>query len=166
MELGTGKGMRQHERLHKEINRRFAMNAKKLSTSFLVLAAITVLVVLAFRIRVGATADSVAVLRTTGMTCGSCSSKISTALETLKGVAVTEVDVEGGWVVVGYDTKTVKPDALAAQVSSAGFGSNVHQVLTPEQFKQITGREIGTKATSNSGCCGGKGGGCGSNKKS
>ncbi len=142
------------------------MNAKKLSTSFLVLAAITVLVVLAFRIRVGATADSVAVLRTTGMTCGSCSSKITKTLETLKGVAAAEVDVEGGWVVVGYDTTIVKPDVLAAQVSSAGFGSNVHQVLTPEQFKQITGREIGAKATSNSGCCGGKGGGCGSNKKS
>lgn len=166
MEFETGKEMRRHERLHNEINRRFAMNAKRLSASFLVFAAITLLVVLAFRIRVGATADSVAVLRTTGMTCGSCSSKITKTLETLKGVATAEVDVEGGWVVVGYDSKMVKPDALAAQVSSAGFGSNVHQVLTPEQFKQITGREIGTKATSNSGCCGDKGGGCGSNKKS
>jgi len=42
----------------------------------------------------------------------------------------------------------------------------VHQVLTPEQFKQITGRSIGTKAGQNPGCCGGKGGGCGSNNKS
>jgi copper chaperone CopZ len=140
------------------------MISKKISTSLLVIGVITVLVVLAFRIRVGATADSVAVLRTTGMTCGSCSSKITQALETLKGVAVTEVDVEGGWVVVGYDTKTVKPEALAAQVSNTGFGSNVHMVLTPEQFKQVTGRDIGTKAAPNSGCCGGKGGGCGSNK--
>lgn len=127
---------------------------------------VTLLSVLAFYVRVGATADSVAVLRTTGMTCGSCSSKIAKALETLKGVAVTEVDVEGGWVVVGYDTKTVKPDALAAQVNSAGFGSNVHMILTPEQFKQITGRDISVKTSPASGCCGGKGGGCGSNKKS
>ena len=132
----------------------------------ILVAAVAFLSVLAFYVRVGATADSVAVLRTTGMTCGSCSSKITKALETLKGVAVTEVDIEGGWVVVGYDTKTVKPDALAAQVSSAGFGSNVHMVLTPEQFKQITGRDLGTKAAPASGCCGSKGGGCGSNKKS
>ena len=100
------------------------------------------------------------------MTCGSCSSKITTALESLKGVAVTEVDVEGGWVVVGYDTKTVKPESLAVKVRGTGFGSSVHVVLTPEQFKQVTGRDIGKKAAAGAGCCGGKGGGCGSKKQS
>ena len=132
----------------------------------ILISAVALLSVLAFYVRIGATADSVAVLKATGMTCGSCSSKISKALESLKGVAVTEVDVEGGWVVVGYDTKTVKPDVLAEKVSSTGFGSNVHMVLTPEQFKQITGRDVGAKASPSSGCCGGKGGGCGSNKNS
>ena len=138
------------------------MNTKKISTSLLVIVAISVLVVFAFRVRVGATADSVAVLKTTGMTCGSCSSKITKALEELKGVAVTEVDVEGGWVIVGYDTKIVKPEVLAEKVNAAGFGTNVHQVLTPEQFKQITGRDIGKKAALSGGCggCGTKGG-CG-----
>lgn len=143
------------------------MISKKISTSLLVIGVITVLVVLAFRISVGATADSVAVLKTTGMTCGSCSSKITKALESLKGVAVTEVDVEGGWVVVGYDTKDVKPESLAEKVNGAGFGSKVHIVLTPEQFKQLTGRDIGNKASTSGGCggCGTKGG-CGSNKQS
>ena len=141
------------------------MNAKSISTSFLVIAAITVLVVLALRVRIAATADSVAVLKTTGMTCGSCASKITKALESLNGVAVTEVDVEGGWVVVGYDTKTVKPELLADKVSGSGFGSNVHMVLTPEQFRQITGRNIGKKATMSKGCCGGKGGECGLKKQ-
>ena len=131
----------------------------------ILVAAVTLLSVFAFYVRIGATADSVAVLKTTGMTCGSCSSKISKELEALKGVAVTEVDVEGGWVIVGYDTKTVKPEVLAEKVNAVGFGSNVHQVLTPEQFKQITGRDIGAKAATTSGCCGSKGGGCGSNKK-
>jgi copper chaperone CopZ len=147
------------------IDRRIVMNAKILSTSLLVLAAVTLLVVLAFRVGTGATADSVAVLKTTGMTCGSCSSKITKALESLKGIAVTEVDVNGGWVIVGYDTKTVKPELLAEKVKGAGFGSTVHLVLTPEQFKQLTGRDIGAKAAPTSGCCG-KSGGCGSNKKS
>jgi copper chaperone CopZ len=99
------------------------------------------------------------------MTCGNCSSKITKALQSLKGIAVTEVDVNGGWVIVGYDTKTVKPELLAEKVKGAGFGSTVHLVLTPEQFKQLTGRDIGAKAAPTSGCCG-KSGGCGSNKKS
>lgn len=134
----------------------------------ILVAAVTLLSVFGFYVRVGATTDSVAVLRTTGMTCGSCSSKITKALETLKGVAVAEVDVEGGWVVVGYDTKSVKPETLAEKVNGAGFVSNVHQVLTPEQFKKVTGREIGKNAAPSGGCggCGTKGGGCGSNKNS
>ena len=101
------------------------------------------------------------------MTCGSCSSRITKSLEGLKGVAVTEVDVEGGWVVVGYDTKDVKPEVFVEKIRGTGFGSNVQVVLTPEQFKQITGRDIGKKDLSSGGCggCGTKGG-CGSNKNS
>lgn len=128
--------------------------------------AVTLLTLLAFSVRVGVTADSIVVLRTTGMTCGSCSSKITAALQGVKGVAVTEVDVEGGWVVVGYDTKEVKPEMLAEKVNGAGFVSGVHQILTPEQFKQITGRDIGKKIARASGCCGGKSGGCGTGKQS
>lgn len=131
----------------------------------IIVVTVTLLSVLGFYVRIGATADSVAVLRTTGMTCGSCSSKITKSLEALKGVAVTEVDIEGGWVSIGYDTKDVKPETLAEKVSGAGFGSNVHVVLTPEQFKQITGRYIGKNAAPSGGCggCGTKGGGCGTN---
>jgi len=124
------------------------------------------LVTLAFRVNVGATADSVAVLKTAGMTCGSCSSKITSALERQKGVAATEVDVEGGWVIVGYDTKTIKPEALAEKVSNSGFASTVHLVLTPEQFKQTTGRDLGENVAPKTGCCGSKGGGCGSGTQS
>jgi copper chaperone CopZ len=124
------------------------------------------LMALAFRVNAKTAADSIAVLKTTGMTCGSCSSKITTALEALKGVAVTEVDVEGGWVIVGYDTKTVTPEVLAQKVAGTGFASKVQFVLTPEQFKQTTGRYLGKKTELGSGCCGGKGGGCGTGKKS
>lgn len=129
-----------------------------------VLAAVALLVLLAFYVRVGVTADTVAVLKTYGMTCGSCSSKITAALQSLKGVAATEVDVEGGWVVVGYDSKTVKPEALAAEVNGAGFVSNIDRILTPSEFKQITGRDIGQKTVTGGGCCGK--GGCASGKKS
>ena len=127
----------------------------------ILVAAATLLSVLAFYVRIGATADSVAVLKTAGMTCGSCSSKITKALEATQGVAVTEVDVEGGWVIVGYDTKTVKPEALAEKVRTAGFDSRVQEVLTPEQFRQVTGRNIGKNASPSGGC-----GGCCANKQS
>ncbi|HEY5975145.1 MAG TPA: heavy-metal-associated domain-containing protein [Geobacteraceae bacterium] len=141
------------------------MRTKTICTTLLIFTSVTLLVVLALRVRVGATADSVAVLRTTGMTCGSCSSTISKALEREKGVAVTEVDVDGGWVIVGYDTKTITPENLALKVRDAGFGSNVYAVLTPEEFKRVTGREIGKNASAARGCCGGKGGGCGTQQK-
>ena len=142
------------------------MNAKKISTSFLVIAAVTLLVFFGFRVRVGATADSVAVLQTTGMTCGSCSSRITKAIESVKGVAVIEVDVNGGWVIVGYDTKMVKPETLAERVTGTGFDTKLSQVLTTEQFRQITGRNVGQNAAPSTGCCGGKGGGCGANTPS
>lgn len=136
----------------------------------IVVTAATLLTLMAFYVRVGATADAVAVLRTTGMTCGSCSSKITEALQRVKGVAVTEVDVAGGWVVVGYDTAAVKPEMLAEKVNSAGYISGLYRILTPEQFKQITGRDIGKKGAAASGGCGGcgggGGGGCGSGKQS
>lgn len=141
------------------------MNAKRISTSLLILTAITFMVVLAFRVRVGASADSIALLKTDGMTCGSCSSSITSALQSVKGVATTEVDLNRGWVIVAYNRSSVTPEHLAEKVTSAGFSSNLTEVLTPEQFRQITGREIGADVASK-GCCGGsKGGGCGSSKQ-
>ncbi|OGT97455.1 MAG: heavy metal transporter [Geobacteraceae bacterium GWC2_48_7] len=140
----------------------------KILNSAIILVAVTLLSVLAFYVKDGATADSVAVLRTTGMTCGSCSNKITAALGGLKGVVATEVDVNGGWVIVGYDPSALKPEALAEKVKVAGFESNVHQVLTPEQFRQIAGRSIGQKKGAGAGCgSGGCGGpdGCGMNRQ-
>ncbi|MBL0224979.1 MAG: heavy-metal-associated domain-containing protein [Geobacteraceae bacterium] len=135
--------------------------------SIIVLVVVIFLASLAFHVKTGTTADSIAVLKTAGMTCGSCSSKITTALEALKGVAVAEVDINGGWVVVGYDTKAVKPEALAEKVNGAGFVSTVHRVLTPEQFKTTTGRDIGTGAVPSGGCGGcGTNGGCGTKNQS
>jgi len=136
------------------------MARKNIISAFLIVAVITLMVVLAFRVRVGATADSVAVLETKGMTCGVCSKKITGALGKVSGVATTEVDVDGGWVIVGYDKNAVRPDALVQKVAGAGFPSQLYAVMTPEQFRQITGRAVG-KTGSASGCCGRAG--CGGN---
>jgi len=141
------------------------MKSGTIINGIIITTAALLLIVLAFRVNARVSVDSIAVLKTSGMTCGSCSSKITTALESLKGVAVTEIDVEGGWVVVGYDTTAVKPEALANKINGAGFVSKVQQVLTTEQFKQVTGRDIGKSGSSSGGCggCGTKGG-CGSEK--
>ena len=126
--------------------------------SAIVLAVVTLLAVFAFYVRVGATADKVVVLRTSGMTCGACVKKISEALQTQKGVTATEVDLEGGLVIAGYDSKEVAPERLAAAVEKCGFASQVAGVLTPEQFRTMAGRDIGGKSAAG-GCCGK--GGCG-----
>lgn len=140
------------------------MKFKLFVNGCLIAVAITFLVILAFRVNAGSsTANTIAVLKTSGMTCGSCSSKISAALKPLKGVAVTEVDVNGGWVVVGYDSATVNPEQLAQKVSTSGFSSSVYRIMTPEQFRQIAGRDLGGKAGTGSGCCGSNGG-CGAAK--
>ncbi|MBT0663623.1 heavy-metal-associated domain-containing protein [Geobacter pelophilus] len=141
------------------------MTLKFISSTALVITAVTLLVVLAFHVRAGATANAVAVLKTTGMTCSSCSSAITKALKRESGVAVTEVDVAGGLVIVGYDTQRTKPETLAQKVSDAGFSSNIYAVLTPEEFKQATGREIGRSASATTGCCGVNKGGCTNNRQ-
>lgn len=135
----------------------------KIINSTLILLVAVVLTILALYVRTGATADSVAILKTGGMTCSSCSSKITTALEREKGVAAIEVDVAGGWVIVGYDSHVSKPEILANRVNETGFQSMVQTVVTPEQFKEITGRTIGQNAAK-SGCCGA--GGCGTKNRS
>jgi copper chaperone CopZ len=140
------------------------MTLKIISSSALVIIAVTLLVVLAFHVRTGATANAVAVLKTTGMTCSSCSNAITKALEHEKGVAVTEVDVAGGWVQIGYDHQKVKPATLAQKVSDAGFSSRLYAVLTPDEFKRISGREIGKSASITRGCCSGSNG-CTSNRQ-
>lgn len=118
----------------------------------LILTVVVILSVFAFYVRVGATADTVVVLRTSGMTCGSCIQKVTKALQSEKGVAATEVDLEGGWVIAGYDSKQVAPEKLAKSVAATGYGSTIQMVITPEQFKKMAGRDVGQKAAGGSGC--------------
>lgn len=120
----------------------------------LVLAAVALLVVCAFAVRIDPAADKVAVLATTGMTCGGCKAAVEKALRTKTGVAAVEVDVKRGRVVVAYDSKKTVPDLLASVVTGAGYGSRVSEVLGIGQFRAITGRNIGQKAASSGGCGG------------
>lgn len=135
------------------------MGRKKLINATLVLVAILVVGIFAFAVRLEASADAVAVLRTQGMTCGSCASRIEQALRTQKGVASVEVNVDAGRVVVGYDSKKVRPEHLAEQVTGSGYGSSILQIVTTEQYKNMTGKNLAAgrqQGGCGSGCCGTK----------
>jgi copper chaperone CopZ len=121
----------------------------------LIVIAVAFLALLALRVRAVAAIDSVAVLNTAGMTCKSCADRVNKSLQGIKGVAATEVDLEHGRVIVGYDTRAVKPEILTENVKKAGFDSTLQEVVTPERYRQITGRDVGTGGTTRPGCCSG-----------
>jgi copper chaperone CopZ len=122
----------------------------------LIITVIAILGVFAVYVRVGATADAVVVLDTSGMTCGACADKVAKALQCQKGVASTEVDLDSGRVMAGFDSKQVAPAALAQKVTETGFKCKVDAVLTPAEYKAAAGHNIGDKGTVSS-CCGAKG---------
>lgn len=121
----------------------------------LIVITAALLTLLALRVRAGATVDSVAVLKTTGMTCKSCANRVCAALQGIKGVASTEVDLEGGKVIVGYDTRAVRPETLTASIKKSGFDSTIQEVVTPEQYRQIAGKGVGANGAGRPGGCGG-----------
>lgn len=136
------------------------MKKGKITNIILVLAVIVLLGIFAFSVRVNPTADNVAVLRTAGMTCGGCSNDIIKTLQAKRGVAAVEVDLNGGWVIVGYDSKKIMPDAISATVAGLGYWNKVTELLSMEQFRVITGRDLGAMVAMKSGC-----GGCGNKNR-
>ncbi|KAF0221229.1 MAG: heavy metal transport/detoxification [Geobacteraceae bacterium] len=135
------------------------MKKGKIINIVLVIAVVALLTAFAFSVRIKPTADNVAVLKTAGMTCGSCANDIEKALQAKRGVAAVEVDVDGGWVVVGFDSKKTELDVIASTVAGLGYRNRVAELLSVERFRAITGRDPGTKVKS-MGC----GGGCGNRK--
>lgn len=115
------------------------MANRKILNILLIGVIAVVLVAFAFTVRVRASVDSYVVLKTAGMTCGSCSDKISRVLQKEKGVATVKVDVDQGVVVVGYDSKAQRPEVFAERVTGIGYGSRVMGVLSPEQYQKIAG---------------------------
>ena len=97
--------------------------------------------------------DSVVILKTLGMTCGSCAGKIEKALMENPGAAEVKVDVESAQVIASYDSNMLTPEALAEDATSAGFKSAIAQNLSMEQLQKLTGRNVSAQApTKSSGC--------------
>ena len=129
------------------------MKNKTLNTCLLLIV-VVVLGVFACYVRIGATADAVLVLKTSGMSCGQCASRVTSALQAVQGVAATEVDLAKGLVMAGYDSRRVAPEKLARQVTAEGYDSKIQSVLTLEQYKKMSGHDICTQSASGGCCCG------------
>jgi len=120
------------------------MKNKTINT-ILIIFVTAMLVKLAFFVRLGATADKVVVLQTAGITCGGCVADIEKALQAKGGIASMEVDVRGGRVIVGFDSKKIRRDEIVAVISGLGYRVKVSEVLSIEQFRAKTCREPGIK---------------------
>ena len=126
----------------------------KVVNLLLLSAVIGVLGVLALFVRVGSTADFVAVLKTSGMSCGACASRIEKYLRSKPGVASVQVDIDGGRVIVGYDSKITKAERMAESITAIGFGSSVLENLSAEEYRRSTGKDISLqKPKAGCACC-------------
>ena len=105
----------------------------------LILAAVMLVAVFAFSVRLEASADRVTVLKADGITCASCVTRIARALEAEQGVASVSVKEAAGWVVISYDSQAATPDALAKRVTAAGYGCRVLQTQTFEEYRKTSG---------------------------
>lgn len=57
----------------------------------------------------------------TGMTCGSCTSKVSAALEKIDGVSAAAVDYQTGRAEIAFDGEKTTSAALLEAIVSTGF---------------------------------------------
>jgi len=127
----------------------------KIQNVILVLIAVAVLAVFAFSVRIGDHPDSVVVFKTLGMTCASCSGKITQVLHVQQGVTSAEADVPGGRVTVWYDSKKGGPERLAQSVTAIGYGSSILMNMPVDEFRAMTGRSGSSMARARAGGCGG-----------
>ncbi|MEK7253601.1 MAG: heavy-metal-associated domain-containing protein [Bacteroidota bacterium] len=64
-------------------------------------------------------------LKITGMTCGGCANRVSTALGKVDGVLSEEVQYPGDVAVVKYDPTRTNEKSLVTAVESSGFKASV-----------------------------------------
>jgi copper chaperone CopZ len=121
-----------------------------------VLIVLSVLVVMgsfAFAINAMPKPDTVAVLKTLNMTCGSCAGSIEKTLSERPGVDSVSVDVAAAQVVVIYDARQTSSQDLAGAVTAAGYPSGVVRELSLEHYREITGQNgLDKKPLKKSGC--------------
>jgi copper chaperone len=71
--------------------------------------------------KVAATEGAHATFMLNGMTCGSCSTKVSTKLKTVDGILANAVDYQTGKVEIAYDTAKTDLAKLEAALVDTGY---------------------------------------------
>ena len=74
-------------------------------------------------------------LKVTGMTCGGCTTNVTNALKSIRGVGDVKVSLSAGEVTVQYDERLTSPDQLKVAIEGAGYGVNVPQTAHSHQSK-------------------------------
>lgn len=134
------------------------MNRQNGITIALVVIAVAIVLTFGFFVRIAPIADMVAALDTAGMTCGTCSDKITKSLMKNNGVASVGVDLNAGKVLVAYSSEKTTPTDLARKVTALGYRSTVVGMIAADEFTKRTGIPVHKLRNSGSGGCGG---GCG-----
>jgi copper chaperone CopZ len=96
--------------------------------------------------------DAVVVLKSRGISCGSCAGRIAQEIDAKPGVAGVEVDVDAGQVMIAVDSKTARPEGLAETVTALGYKSSILQVLSREQYQAMTGGKAAPRTANADGC--------------
>jgi copper chaperone len=68
-----------------------------------------------------------ATFQISGLTCGSCSEKVTTVLKGIDGVLAAAVDYQSGEAVVAFDEAKTTPDALLAAITQTGYAAEKKQ---------------------------------------
>lgn len=77
------------------------------------------------------------IIKVAGMTCGGCTSKVTSALKKVAGVRDVQVSLPAGEAAVQYDEHVTSPQELRSAVTAAGYGVDAGEV----------------RAQSKGGCC-------------
>lgn len=123
---------------------------KNLINGILVGAVALVLVVFAGLVRVTARGDTVAVLQGTAPSLGASAARVIKALKGTRGVLLTETDPLRGRIFACYDATQATAQEIAAAAGAAGFIGTLQGVLSPGEFRALSGHDLKPRVT----CCG------------
>ena len=70
-------------------------------------------------------------IKVTGMTCGGCTSNVTKALQTVKGVNNVNVSLADNIATVQYDEQSTSVEHLKSVIKQAGYGVDVSNTQQP-----------------------------------